>query len=109
MLLPLGSIVYLKEGTVKTMIINRAIIVEINGQERMFEYEGCLYPMGSEEKKDFFFNSEQIDRVVFKGYADEDEERFQQVFTEWQEKNQIPLAEVEHSEQDEEDRLFGEK
>ena len=109
MLLPLGSIIYLKEGTAKVMIINRAIIVEINGKEQMFEYESCLYPMGSEEKKDFFFNSEQIDKVIFKGYADEDEERFQQVFTEWQEKNQIPLAEVEQSEQDEEDKLFGGK
>ena len=109
MLLPLGSIVYLKGGTTKTMIINRAIVVEINGKEQMFEYEGCLYPLGSEEKKNYLFNSEQIDKVIFKGYADEDEERFQQVFTEWQEKNQIPLAEVEQSEQDEEDKLFGGK
>ena len=74
---------------------------------------GCLNTKDAyirwDQKKDFFFNSEQIDRVVFKGYADEDEERFQQVFTEWQEKNQIPLAEVEHSEQDEEDKLFGGK
>ena len=53
MLLPLGSIVYLKEGTTKTMIINRAIVVEINGKEQMFEYEGCLYPLGSEEKLSF--------------------------------------------------------
>ena len=55
MLLPLGSIVYLKEGTAKMMIINRGIFVGKQDKKEMFEYEGCLYPNGADEKKYILF------------------------------------------------------
>ena len=95
MLLPLGSIVYLKEGTAKMMIINRGILVGKQDKKEMFEYEGCLYPNGADEKNTFYFNGENIDKVVFRGYEDDEEERFQKVFEEWRKDNNVSLVNVD--------------
>ena len=95
MLLPLGSIVYLKEGTAKMMIINRGIFVGKQDKKEMFEYEGCLYPNGANEKNTFYFNGENIDKVVFRGYEDDEEERFQKVFEEWRKDNNVSLVNVD--------------
>ncbi|HEO7924472.1 TPA: DUF4176 domain-containing protein, partial [Streptococcus agalactiae] len=38
MLLPVGSIVYLVDGNQKLVILNRASIVDQNGQEVYFDY-----------------------------------------------------------------------
>ena len=46
----IGSIIYLKEGSQKLMII--------------------------------YFNEENIDNVIFEGYCDQDETRFQELFKE---------------------------
>lgn len=85
-MLPIGSIVYLKEGTSKIMILNRGPIIppEGNGEKgTMFDYSGCLYPQGLDPNNVFYFNEENIDKVVFEGYKDEEEERFQEVYNEW--------------------------
>ncbi|MGV3095470.1 DUF4176 domain-containing protein, partial [Staphylococcus borealis] len=42
----IGSIIYLKEGSQKLMIINRWPIAEIEGQKYMFDYSACKYPVG---------------------------------------------------------------
>ncbi|WP_256083930.1 DUF4176 domain-containing protein, partial [Staphylococcus aureus] len=42
----IGSIIYLKEGAQKLMIINRGPIVEIENQKYMFDYSACKYPIG---------------------------------------------------------------
>ena len=47
MLLPLGTVLYLKDGTVKVVVINRAIVFEVDGEQQLFEYEGCRFPEGS--------------------------------------------------------------
>ncbi len=42
---PIGSIVYLKEGTSKLMILNRAPILPAEGKEQkgiMYDYSGCI-------------------------------------------------------------------
>ena len=47
-LLPLGSIIYLQEGTQKLMIIGRGVIFddEETGEKAFADYMGVLYPMG---------------------------------------------------------------
>ena len=77
-LLPLGSIVVLKEGYKKLMIIGRKIYSE-NG-ETLKDYLGCLYPEGylGEEYCDVF-NKEDIDQIISKGYTDLEEEAFVKV------------------------------
>lgn len=43
--LPLGSIVYLKEGTAKMMIVNRRIFVGEQDKKEMFVSEWCRFQM----------------------------------------------------------------
>lgn len=86
-MLPLGSIVYLKEGTNKLMILNRGPIIEQNGEQTLFDYSGCFYPQGIDPDHVFYFNQENIDKVVFEGFSDGDEERFQELFQEWMDSN----------------------
>ena len=78
----IGSIIYLKEGSQKLMIINRGPIVEIEGQKYLFDYSACNYPVGVVEDQIYYFNEENIDNVIFEGYSDQDETRFQELFKE---------------------------
>lgn len=74
-LLPLGSIVVLKNGFKKLMIIGRKVLQ--GKEEKLFDYLGCLYPEGDiGEQYKFVFNNEDIDRVIFEGYVDFEEEMF---------------------------------
>ena len=61
----IGSIIYLKEGSQKLMIINRGPIVEIEGQKYLFDYSACKYPVGVVEDQIYYFNEENIDNVIF--------------------------------------------
>ena len=96
-LLPLGSVVYLQEGTEKLMIIGRGIVYqdEETNTEVFVDYMGCIFPTGINPNNTIFFNQENIDRVVFEGLKDEDEERFLQVYKEWEEKLDVPKKVVE--------------
>ena len=81
--LPLGSIVYMKRGTQKLMILNRGPQIELNGELQMFDYSGCVYPVGLVVEKALYFNAENIDKVLFEGYSDEDENKFNEFYQEW--------------------------
>lgn len=94
-MLPLGSIVYLKNGESMLMITNRAVVIEENESNiKIFEYEGCIYPIGASEKSTYFFNEDNIEKIVFKGYEDDEEKRFQQVYKEWRENNNVKILDV---------------
>lgn len=79
-MLPIGSIVYLKEGSQKLMIINRGSILESNHKKELYDYCACNYPLGVYDDEAFHFNEENIDKIVFKGYVDDDEIRFQEIY-----------------------------
>ena len=82
-LLPLGTIVYLKEGTAKLMIVGRGASFD-NGEGQSFsDYVGVVYPNGIDPEDALFFNHQDIDEVVFTGYSDEEEERYLKVYEEW--------------------------
>ena len=84
-LLPLGSIVYLKEATAKLMVVGRGASFD-NGEGQSFsDYVGVVYPNGIDPQDALFFNHEDIDQVVFKGYSDEEEERYVKIYEEWKE------------------------
>ena len=95
-LLPLGSVVYLQEGTEKLMIIGRGVIFRDNetGEQVYTDYMGCIFPNGINPDNTYFFNQENIDRVVFEGLKDEDEERFLQVYKKKKEKIDVPKKEI---------------
>lgn len=93
-MLPIGSVVYLNEGRTKIMILNRGPIfpAERPEDERiMYDYSGCLYPQGLDPNNVFYFNEENIDKVLFEGYKDEEEDRFQEVYNHWMEKNKTSI------------------
>ncbi len=93
-MLPIGSIVYLKEGTSKLMILNRGPILppeEPEGKGTTYDYSGCFYPQGLDPTNVFYFNEENIDKVVFDGFKDEEEERFQEIYTHWMQENESTL------------------
>ena len=74
-LLPIGSIVILKDGKKKIMIYGRKQKMKNSGQ--IFDYLGCLYPEGYiNPAYSFVFNHEQIVEVIFKGFVNEEEEAF---------------------------------
>jgi len=85
-LLPLGTIVYLKEATVKLMVVGRGATFDAGEGESFTDYIGVSYPTGIDPKDALFFNHQDIDEVVFTGYSDEEEERYLKIYEEWREK-----------------------
>jgi len=76
-LLPIGTVVLLKESTKRVMIYGR-VQREFDG-ERVWDYIGCLFPEGNiNSEHSFLFDNEQIESVFFIGCQDEEEMRFQQ-------------------------------
>lgn len=76
-LMPIGSIVRLIGGTHRVMICGR--IVCKAGEDKIYDYVGCLYPEGmTSSEKMFFFNRDAIETVFFIGFQDEDEFKFRQ-------------------------------
>ena len=73
-LLPLGSVVYLKEGNKKVLIIARGLIAKHGEGTVFFDYGGVPYPEGLQDDQMAYFQHEAITKVVFKGYSDMDDE-----------------------------------
>jgi len=62
-------------------------MIELDGEKQIFDYAACNYPQGLDVENTFYFNEENIDEVVFKGYSDDDERRFQKLYNDWMEAN----------------------
>lgn len=74
-LLPIGSVVILKEASKKAMIygikqINTATDIE-------YDYIGVIYPEGNMgDGTQFFFNHDAIEEIFFRGFEDEERKLF---------------------------------
>ncbi|WP_228474763.1 DUF4176 domain-containing protein [Listeria welshimeri] len=53
-LLPLGSVVRLKNGEQQLLIISRFALYNNQGVIGYFEYSGCLYPNGQTDQTSYF-------------------------------------------------------
>lgn len=73
-ILPLGSVVYLKEGNKKVLIVARGLIAKNGDGHIYFDYGGVPYPEGLVDDKMAYFQHEAINKVVFEGYSDLDDE-----------------------------------
>lgn len=84
-LLPLGSIVLLEEGLQKLVIVGRGAVYEDQetGQDTFADYMAVLYPSGMNPETTIFFQHDNIDKVVFEGYSDEEEDRFLEIYATW--------------------------
>ena len=76
--LPIGTVVMLKGGTKRVMISGFCAIEGQNGGEnKMWDYSGCLYPEGFlSSNQTCLFDHEQIEKVYHYGLVDEEEEKF---------------------------------
>ena len=81
-ILPLGTVVLLKDATRYLVVIGYSIVAQ--GEEKVWDYLGCPYPVGVvSTNSNLLFDKEQIDKVVHWGFSDEEGEKF---------RNQISLS-----------------
>ncbi len=75
-LLPVGSVVLLKGGTKKLMIIGIKPISE-DLPDKVYDYIGVVYPEGYlSNEYNFLFDHKDINDVVFTGYNNPEREDF---------------------------------
>lgn len=89
-LLPIGSVVLLKDGEKKLMITGiKPVDVKSSGEMRYFDYDGVLYPEGyMGEKTMLLFNHEDIDNICFRGYEDDERTEFLKKVIDFYKKNE---------------------
>lgn len=75
-LLPIGSVVLLKDSTKKVMIAGVCQKSATN-PEKIWDYTGVIYPEGYlSSDKMFMFNNEQIEQIYALGYQDAEQMAF---------------------------------
>lgn len=75
-LLPIGSVVLLKNGE-KKLMIDGILQTRVEEPEKQYDYLGVLYPEGHiGENYKYLFNQEDIDIVFFRGFEDEERTSF---------------------------------
>lgn len=85
-LLPIGSVVLLKEAKKRLMIYG--VKQTDNNNDIDYDYIGVLYPEGNMgDGTQFLFNHSDIESVCFKGYEDEERENFIKRLDEYYESN----------------------
>ena len=79
-LLPIGSVVLLKDGEKRLMICG--ILQNDEGNtNKTYDYMGVLYPEGHiGEGYQYLFNHEDVVQVFFRGYDDEERAQFIEKF-----------------------------
>lgn len=88
--LPLGTIIELAEK--KYMIIGRVTLNMENGVHLFKDYTGVPYPVGFEFDNYVFFNEEDIEKVLAKGFEDEEGTEFQQELKTFRNKSRLPFG-----------------
>ncbi len=79
--LPIGTVVLLKGGRKRAMITGFCSVAQEN-QEKIFDYSGCVYPEGYLSSNQVcLFDHDQIDKIFFLGYEDEEEKLFKEKLT----------------------------
>ena len=69
--LPLGSVVLLKKGIHRVIIVGRGLKVKQGEDICFFDYAGVLYPEGLTGVDVCYFNNDWIQDIDFIGYNDE--------------------------------------
>ncbi|MBP1046057.1 DUF4176 domain-containing protein [Enterococcus sp. BWM-S5] len=77
-ILPIGSIIQLsREKEQLLMITSRFPLYNKQGAIGYFDYAGCLYPQGQTSQENYFFNNEDIEKVLFEGFINDTEKELQ--------------------------------
>ena len=59
--LPLGSIVVVKGGIRKYVVVARALKVNANGRQQHFDYSACTYPEGMAGDRLMYFQHNAVE------------------------------------------------
>ncbi|WP_424554762.1 DUF4176 domain-containing protein [Streptococcus agalactiae] len=96
-ILPLGSVVTLKNGDgSQLLIVTRAAIIKEDGVEVYFDYGSVLIPQGMVSPENvYFFNSENIEEIIFIGFENEAEKEFQVNYENMIDQSIYPKGKVE--------------
>lgn len=85
-LLPIGSVVLLKEGQKRLMVFG--VKQTDNETDIDYDYIGVLYPEGNVgEGGQFLFNHDDIERVFFRGFEDLERTQFLIALEDYYKKN----------------------
>lgn len=104
-ILPIGSVLMLKNSTHRVMITGYAQR-KLNDPEKVFDYAGCAFPEGViGPDKTFLFNHDQIETLHALGYVDGES----QVFMAKIEDLLARVRNAEDSDEDEEEELEDEE
>lgn len=75
-LLPIGSVVLLKEGEKRLMIVG-VMQSDADGNGETYDYLGVLYPEGHiGDQFQYLFNNNDIEKIFFRGFEDEERTEF---------------------------------
>ena len=78
-LLPVGSVVLLKNAT-KKLMINGILQVNPANKDKVYDYLAVPYPEGYVGgEKNFLFNHEDINDIIFIGYTNPERDTFMKV------------------------------
>ena len=79
-LLPIGSVVLLKGGKKKTVIIG-VMQFRLGDEDKIYDYQGVPYPEGyMGDGSSYLFNHDQIEEIVFRGYEDTERRNYVSFF-----------------------------
>lgn len=85
--LPIGTICGLKNNNKKIMIISY-FSLEYNGNVKMYDYKGCVYPEGLLlPAQAVSFNHEEIEKIEYMGFKNEQYEIFNNMLNRKEEEN----------------------
>lgn len=74
--LPIGTVCLLKGAKKRVMITGFCTIADGN-KEEIYDYNGCMYPEGVvTAEKTLLFNHNQIEKIYYMGYSDEEDKEF---------------------------------
>ncbi len=73
-LLPIGTVVILKNGTKKLMITGYKSKTSDN--EKVYDYNGCIFPEGFIQNVYCLFNHKEIDEVFYLGLDNDETKQF---------------------------------
>ena len=75
--LPLGTVVMLKKGKHRAMIVGYCAKLESDEKAPFYDYIGCLYPEGIfTSEQSLVFNHDDIAQIYYLGLFDEEAKRF---------------------------------
>ncbi len=75
--LPIGTVVLLKSGKKKIMITGH-LQVTLSNKDLVYDYSAVGYPEGQlNTESSYLFNKEQIERIYFLGYKNEEQEELE--------------------------------